>query len=161
MNSPRPHTWEDPEAFKDALKDKGLKATRQRVAVHEAMMELGHASADMVRDLIVSKGKAKVTTASVYNILAQMALLGIYSHRLSIGGKMYFDVDPSCHLHLYDPQAGQYFEVQDEELMEMVETRCKRRRFKGYKVDAVDVQIICHPAQPKTTTQPKTTIKKK
>ena len=157
MNSPRPHTWEDLEAFKEALKDKGLKATRQRVAVHEVMMRLGHASADMVRDEL----SKKVTTASVYNILAQMALLGIYSHRLSIGGKMFFDVNPSCRLHLYDPQAGLYVDLEDEELTEMVETRCKRRRFKGYKVDAVDIQIICHPDQPKTPAQPKTTIKKK
>lgn len=155
MNSPRPHTWEDIEAFKDALKDKGLKATRQRVAVHEVMMKLGHASADMVRDELSKDAKAKVTTASVYNILAQMALLGIYSHRLSIGGKMFFDVNPSCHLHLYDPQAGLYVDLEDEELTEMVETRCKRRRFKGYKVDAVDIQIICHPAQPKSTIKKK------
>ena len=93
--------------FKDALKAKGLKATPQRVAVHEVMMELGHASADMVRERLESKNSTKVTTASVYNTLSQMALLGIYSHRLSIGGKMFFDVDPSCNLHLYDPQTGQ------------------------------------------------------
>ena len=155
MSSPRLHTWEDAGAFKEALKDKGLKATRQRVAVHEAMMELCHASADMVRDHILAGKKAKVTTASVYNILSQMALLGIYSHRLGTGGKMFFDVDPRCHLHLYDPQAGQYFNIQDEELAEMVETRFKRRRFKGYKVDTVDIQIICHPAQPKTTVKKK------
>ncbi|MBP5173088.1 MAG: transcriptional repressor [Bacteroidales bacterium] len=139
--------------FKDALKANGLKATRQRVAVHEVMMELGHASADMVRDRIQSQGTAKVTTSSVYNILSQMALLGIYSHRLSIGGKMFFDVDPTCNLHLYDPQTGQYFDVQDEELMERVESRCKRRRFKGYKVDSVDVTIICHQVQPKKETK--------
>lgn len=149
MSSPQPHTWEDAKAFKKALKDKGLKATRQRVAVHEIMMELGHASADQVRDAIIERGSAKVTTASVYNILAQMAFLGIYSHRFSIGGKMYFDVDPTCHLHLYEPLTGQYFDIQDEELMEYIETRCKRRRFKGYKVDAVDIQIICHQSQPK------------
>ena len=135
--------------FKDALKAKGLKATPQRVAVHEVMMELGHASADMVRERLESKNSTKVTTASVYNTLSQMALLGIYAHRLSIGGKMFFDVDPTCNLHLYDPQTGQYFDVQDEELMERVESRCKRRRFKGYKIDSVDVTIICHQQQPK------------
>ena len=34
--------------FKRLLRDKGLKATPQRVAVHEAMLALGHASADGV-----------------------------------------------------------------------------------------------------------------
>lgn len=149
MSSQQPHTWQDAEAFKTVLKDKGLKATRQRMAVHEAMMELGHASADKVRELINLKQTAKVTTASVYNILAQMALLGIYSHRLSIGGKMYFDVNPTCNLHLYDPDNDLYVDLDDEELMDMVETRFKRRRFRGYKVDRVDIQVICHQTQPK------------
>ena len=149
MSSQQPHTWQDAEAFKRVLKDKGLKATRQRMAVHEAMMELGHASADQVRELINLRQTAKVTTASVYNILSQMALLGIYSHRLSIGNKMYFDVNPSTKLHLYDPDNGLYVDLDDEELVDMVETRFKRRRFRGYKVDRVDIQVICHQTQPK------------
>lgn len=149
MGSQQPHTWEDIEVYKNVLKDKGLKATRQRVAVHEVMMELGHASAEMVREALASKNSAKVTTASVYNILSQMVSLGIYSHRLGKGDKMFFDVNPTSHLHLYDPQAGIWMDIQDEELTEMVETRCKRRRFKGYKVDSVDIQIICHQSIPK------------
>lgn len=149
MSSSQPHTWQDAEAFKTVLKDKGLKATRQRMAVHEAMMELGHASADQVREFISVKQSAKVTTASVYNILSQMALLGIYSHRLSIGGKMYFDVNPTTKLHLYDPETGYYADLEDEEIVDMVETRFKRRRFKGYKVDRIDIQVVCHQTQPK------------
>lgn len=149
MSSQQPRTWQDAEAFKSALKDKGLKATRQRMAVHQAMMELGHASADKVRELIDLRQTAKVTTASVYNILSQMALLGIYSHRLGIGGKMFFDVNPTCTLHLYDPDNGLYVDLDDEELVDMVETRFKRRRFRGYKVDRVEIQVICHQSQPK------------
>ena len=38
----------DMEDFKHLLRRHSLKATPQRMAVHEAMMELGHASADMV-----------------------------------------------------------------------------------------------------------------
>ena len=34
------------------LKKNGLKATPQRLAVHEAMTHLGHASADQVAELI-------------------------------------------------------------------------------------------------------------
>ena len=63
------------EEFKAILKKHSLKATPQRLAVHEAMMELGHASADMVAENIKAKNLAKVTVASVYNILTQMAML--------------------------------------------------------------------------------------
>ena len=71
------------ETFKTSLKRHGLKATPQRLAVHEAMMKLGHASADMVTEEIRKNGTTKVTVASVYNILSNLALLGIYDHRLS------------------------------------------------------------------------------
>lgn len=131
--------------FLSILKSHSLKATPQRQAVHEAMTELGHASADMVKDYICAHSATKVTTASVYNILAQLALLGVYRHRLSANNKMYFDVNPSRHIHLYDIVSNEYKDVFDDELMDEIEGRLKRRRFKGYKVDGFDIQIICHP----------------
>ena len=35
------------DEFKVLLRNKNLKATPQRVAVHESMLSIGHASADM------------------------------------------------------------------------------------------------------------------
>ncbi len=134
------------EEYLAALKLHSLKATPQRLAVHEAMMVLGHASADMVNDYISEHNTTKVTTASVYNILSQLALFGVYKHRLSANNKMYFDVNPSRHIHLYDTTSNQYKDVFDDELMDAIEGRLKRRRFKGYKVDGIDIQIICHSA---------------
>ena len=48
------HKCPNLEEFKAILKKHSLKATPQRLAVHEAMMELGHASADMVTEVIKS-----------------------------------------------------------------------------------------------------------
>lgn len=134
------------EEFLVVLKSHSLKATPQRIAVHEAMMALGHASADMVNDYIREHNQAKVTVASVYNILTQLALFGVYKHRLSANNKMYFDVNPSRHIHLYDTVSNEYKDVFDDVLMGEIEGRLKRRRFKGYKVDGIDIQIICHPS---------------
>ena len=139
----------DLEAFKKALKAHRLKATEQRLAIHAAMMELGHASADMVREHIVSHG-GTITVASVYNTLSQLALLGIYKHRLSANNKMYFDVNTFKHIHLYDVYNNTYRDIIDEELLGTVEAALKKRRFKGYRVDGIDVQILCHPSHRKT-----------
>ena len=96
------HRCPDLEEFKTILRKHSLKATPQRLAVHEAMMSLGHACADMVTQAIKEKGAAKVTVASVYNILTQMAMLGIYHYRLSSNNRMYFDVNTFKHIHFYD-----------------------------------------------------------
>jgi hypothetical protein len=54
------HRCPNIEEFKAILKKHSLKATPQRLAVHEAMMSLGHASADMVTELITRKASSKV-----------------------------------------------------------------------------------------------------
>lgn len=140
----------DLSRFKDILKEKGLKATPQRLAVHEAMLKLGHASADMVAAQMESAGFTKITIASVYNILSTLADLKVYSRRTSSNNKMYFDVNTFRHLHLYDRTSHEYRDVVDDELLSLVESKLKGRRFRGYTVDHVDIQIICHPSRRKS-----------
>ncbi len=143
------HTAPSMSEFKSLLKKYSLKATPQRLAVHSAMQVLGHASADMVTEEVARQGRTKVTVASVYNILTQLALLGIYAHRLSIGNKMYFDVNTHQHIHLYDTVNSTFMDVEDEDLTAMIEARLGKRRFRGYKVDGIDIQILCHPSKNK------------
>lgn len=135
------------DRFREELKRHSLKATSQRLAAHRAMLALGHASADMVAEWIAQEDGSTVSVASVYNILTQMSSLGIYHHRLSDTNKMYFDVNTFKHLHLYDSVNHEYRDVIDDELMSMVENRFKGRRFKGYKLDCIDIQLVCHPTK--------------
>lgn len=139
------------DEFKQILKKHSLKATPQRLAVHEAMISLGHASADMVTEAIAAKGTTKVTVASVYNILTQLAMLGIYDYRLSSNNKMYFDVNTFLHIHLYDRENHMFKDVLDEELMNMINSYLGRKRFKGYKVEGIDIQIIGRPTRKRYT----------
>lgn len=138
------------ETFKTDLKRHGLKATPQRLAVHQAMMKLGHASADMVTDEIKKNGATKVTVASVYNILTNLALLGIYDHRMSSNNKMYFDVNTFKHLHIYDCENHEYRDVIDEELLDLMEKHLTRRKFKGYRIEDIDIQLIGRPTRRKS-----------
>ena len=137
------------EEFKAILKKHSLKATPQRLAVHEAMMNLGHASADMVTDAIKEKEAVKVTVASVYNILTQMAMLGIYHYRMSSNNKMYFDVNTFKHLHFYDKDNHMFRDVIDDDLVRMIETHLSRKRVKGYKIEGFDIQLIGRPTKKK------------
>jgi Fe2+ or Zn2+ uptake regulation protein len=145
------HRCPNIEEFKQILKKHSLKATPQRLAVHEAMMELGHACADMVTEAIAKKGTTKVTVASVYNILTNLAMLGIYDYRLSSNNKMYFDVNTFGHIHLYDKENHVFKDVIDEELLNMIQSYLGRKRFKGYKVESVDIQIIGRPTRKRYT----------
>ena len=135
------------DEFRTRLKRHGLKATRQRLAVHEAMMGLGHASADLVTEEIGRKGTVKVTVASVYNILSQLADIHIYSRRLSANNKMYFDINSFQHVHLYDRENHRFRDLYDEELMDLVKSHLKRRKFRGFTVEDIDIQLIARPTR--------------
>ncbi len=140
------------EEFRTQLRRHKLKATRQRLAVHEVMMELGHASADQVQETLRQRGAA-VTVASVYNILAQLADRRIYGRRLSATNKMFFDINNSLHIHLYDRENHTYRDLMDDELQNLVNAHLKRRKFKGYTVEDIDIQLIARPTTRKTKTQ--------
>lgn len=141
------HTAPGIEEFKKLLKKHSLKSTQQRLAVHNAMLKLGHASADMVTEEIKSQGTTNVTVASVYNILSQIALLGIYDHRMSASNKMYFDVNTFRHIHLYDYVNNTFKDVIDDDFMDNLDAYFAKKKFKGYRVECVDVQIVCRPSR--------------
>jgi Fe2+ or Zn2+ uptake regulation protein len=143
------HKCPNLEEFEAILKKHSLKATPQRLAVHQAMMDLGHASADMVTDAIKEKETAKVTVASVYNILTQMAMLGIYHYRMSSNNKMYFDVNTFKHIHFYDQTNHVFRDVIDDELVQMIESHLSRKRVKGYKIESFDIQLVGKPTRKK------------
>lgn len=143
------HKCHSIDEFKKILKRHSLKATPQRLAVHEAMLNLGHASADMVTEFIADKGTTKVTVASVYNILTNLAMIGVYDYRLSSNNKMYFDVNTFEHMHLYDKENHLFKDVIDEELITMVHAHLGRKRFKGYKIEGIDIQLIGRPTRKK------------
>ena len=139
----------DMEAFKKLLQSHDLKATPQRIAVHSAMMVMVHASADMVYEAVTKAGECKITQASVYNILSGLADEGIYSRRLSANNKMFFDINSYRHIHLYDTRNHQFLDVEADEMLAAAEQGLRRRRFRGYKIDDIDIQILCHPTRKK------------
>lgn len=133
--------------FKRLLKDRGLKATPQRVAVHEAMRALVHAGADEVAAYIAAQGETRISPASVYNILSMLADLRIYSRRSSQAGRLVFDVRTGHHVHLYDTQGQAWRDIEDPELLAWMEEHFRGRRFRGFKLDGVEVQLLCHPTR--------------
>lgn len=132
------------EKFKALLKRKGMKVTPQRLAVHEAMMYLCHASADMVCKYLADKGGTGITPASVYNTLTLMARTGIYHQVPGCGSRMYFDIDAESHVHLHSAATGEFLDINDDELCDWLNDRFRHRRFRGYKVDSIEVTLVAH-----------------
>ena len=137
----------DMERFLAALRRRGMRATRQRIAVHGVMLRLVHATADEVYGEICNAGKTDATLAGVHRILGEMADLGIYARRLSAGEKKVYDVRTVRHIHLYDAVNNRYRDLMDKEIVALVQERLARKRYKGFTVDGVEISVVCHPTR--------------
>ena len=80
-----------------------------------------------------------------------MAMLRVYHYRLSSNNKMYFDVNTFKHIHFYDHENHVYKDVIDDDLVAMIESHLGRKRFKGYKLESIDIQLIGRPTRKKYT----------
>ncbi len=148
----RTHSAPDIGKFRSILKAKGLKATPQRLAVHEAMLEMVHASADMVRDFVWKKG-VSITTASVYNTLEQLCASGIYKRFPTPDNKVWYDVLTGPHVHIYDRKRAEYKDLADEQTLSMLNAWFKEHQPKGYRIDDIALHLICHKSRKSSKTK--------
>jgi len=135
--------------FRAMLKSKKMKATAQRLAVHSAMMALVHASADEVYEWLTKESETKISVSSIYNILNDLASVGIYHYRLSADNKLYFDVCNYSHPHLYDRKNNIFKDLRDENLIALTASYLKTHKFRGYKLEDLDIQLVCRPTRSK------------
>lgn len=136
--------------IEDLLKNSGLKATPQRLAVYGIMGRLGHASADMVRKEALASGYT-FTLATVYNTLETLAGAGLLTKRLSPDSKMFFDVNTYNHCHLYDVEESEFTDYNDQELVKLVEGYIASRKPRNFEWSRVDIQIMGRKKRRKQT----------
>ena len=68
---------------------------------------------------------------------------------MSANNKMYFDVNTFRHIHIYDCENHCYRDLIDEELMELIETHLGRRKFRGFRIEDIDIQLVARPTRKK------------
>lgn len=129
------------QTIKEKIQQSGLKATPQRIAVYNAMMELGHASADMVVDTLKDSFPT-LTVATIYNVLESFVEAGLVVRRYSSNNKMYFDVNTYEHAHVYDRKTNTYRDYDDPELIKLVMDYLSRKGSPDLVFTNVDIQLI-------------------
>lgn len=127
--------------IKEILKGRGMKATPQRIAVYEAMKKLGHASADMVGE-VLRESYPSLTIATIYNVLEMFVESGLLKKRFSSNNKMYFDVNTFDHIHIYCSDSNSYQDYINQEFTDMVNSYFKNREIDGFNITDVDIQLV-------------------
>ena len=127
--------------IKEKIQQCGLKATPQRLAVYEAMLQFGHASADMIVENLKDKFPT-LTVATIYNVLESFVNVGLLNRRYSSNCKMYFDVNTHNHIHIYDREKNSYLDYEDPTLIKLIIDYLKNKNDKELSFADIDIQLI-------------------
>ncbi|MCR2032994.1 Fur family transcriptional regulator [Anaerofustis stercorihominis] len=111
---------------KEIIRSHGLKATPNRIAVYEYMLNSKeHPSAEMIKEHLNSLGN-KFSLATVYNIIEAFLEKGvIIKVRDDENNMMRFDANTDFHVHIYNSQTNEITDYEDSEHTKFLEKKLK------------------------------------
>ena len=126
--------------FVDKLRSLGLRPTRQRLKICEALFNRDDTFHFTINDLaknISNELNEKISLATVYNTIHAFKNKG-YLKEISINSdKSYFDTNTTNHHHFFDEDTNELIDCGEQ----IVETPKIKKNISGKKINSVEVLI--------------------
>ena len=126
--------------FINKLRNSGLRPTKQRIKICEALFNTEKTFHFTVNDLAKMMQKnfnEKISLATFYNTLHAFKKKG-YVKEISLGNdKSYFDTNTTVHHHFYDEDTHQLIDCNENE----IESVNVKNNITGKKINSVEVLI--------------------
>ena len=124
--------------FTDKLRSSGLRPTKQRLKICEALFNRDHTFHFTINDLaknISDQLNEKISLATVYNTVHAFKKKG-YLKEISINSdKSYFDTNITNHHHFFDEDTNELIDCDDQ----VIETPNIKKNITGKKINSVEV----------------------
>lgn len=137
--------------------EKGLRCTRQRIAVYQALAaSREHPTADELHRLVNQAGDECISLATVYNTLEAFCQAGI-AHKLAGAGEngsARYDAVRGNHLHLRCQATGALVDVPDDLSRKILDNLpadvlADLEEKLGFKIDQVHIELLgCYTREP-------------
>jgi Fur family iron response transcriptional regulator len=126
--------------FIEKLRSSGLRPTKQRIKICEALFDRNETFHFTINDLaktIEEKLNEKISLATVYNTVHAFKKKG-YLKEISINSdKSYFDTNTSVHHHFFDEDTNELIDCNQENL----DSINIKNNITGKKINSVEVLI--------------------
>ena len=126
--------------FIEKLRELGLRPTKQRVKICEALFNREKTFHFTINDLvkmISQEMNEKISLATVYNTVHAFEKKG-YLKQISINSdKSYFDTNTSTHHHFYDEDTHELIDCGEND----IETIKVKKNITGKKINSVEVLV--------------------
>ena len=128
--------------IRDILIDKGLKVTPQRLAVLEAVFELGnHPTAEKITEYI-KRNHPNIAIGTVYKTLETYVEKGIIKKVKTDKDIMRYDAVLDKHHHLYCFESDRIEDYYDDELNKMIDNYFRKKEIENFRIEDIKLQII-------------------
>lgn len=125
---------------KEILVEHNIKITPQRIAVYNALSELGHGCAEEIIEK-VHEHSPTITIATIYNVLDCFVKSNIISMVNTPQNRMYFDIINHDHHHLLSIETQQVMDYHDAVLDKMIEDYLSHVHIPNFDVKSVSIQL--------------------
>ena len=122
------------------LRESGLRPTRQRIKICEALFspeKTFHFTINDLSKIIEEKLSGKISLATVYNTVYAFKKKG-YLKEISINSeKSYFDTNTADHQHFFDEDSSELIDCGDDE----IDSVNIKKNITGKKIKSIEVLI--------------------
>ena len=126
--------------FIEKLRELGLRPTKQRVKICEALFNREKTFHFTINDLVKMISKEmneKISLATVYNTVHAFEKKG-YLKQISINSdKSYFDTNTSVHHHFYDEDTNELIDCDEND----IDSINVKKNITGKKINSVEVLV--------------------
>jgi Fur family peroxide stress response transcriptional regulator len=123
------------------LKEHGLKATPQRLAIYHALVQRhDHPTAEQVYALI-HKQNPGISLGTVYKTMDSLVDAGLASKVITSDGVLRFDGKTHTHGHLHCTKTGRIMDFEDEELEALLTDYFQRKKLPNFVIDHFQVHV--------------------
>ena len=126
--------------YKEKLRESGLRPTRQRLKICEALFspkETFHFTINDLSKIIEEKLDEKISLATVYNTVHAFKKKGYLKEISMNSDKTYFDTNISHHHHFFDSSTKELIDLSDEQ----VEKIKINKALPGKKISSVEILV--------------------
>lgn len=130
------------------LKESGLKATPQRLAIYQVLLQRhDHPSAEQVHAAI-QKQNPGISLGTVYKTMDTLVEAGLASKVNSADGVLRFDGKTHTHGHLHCTRTGKILDYEDEELETLLKDYFRRKKLPNFEVEDFEVRVTGQLREP-------------
>lgn len=145
------HTETPRTCAKDVFNESGLRCTRQRLALYQALRDSHtHPTAEELYQAVCTKAGA-LSRATVYNTLETLCRHGLARQLPTTDGTCRYDADTSSHVHVRHVETSRIEDVPAEIATRLVASIppaliTEVEKSMGVRIDSINIQLATKPA---------------